>query len=145
MARYDDDDDLDERPRRNREREDDDRDYAKPRKKSNLGLILGIVAGLLFLVCGGVGLLFLVGGVGMFNATRSVRDAADRAKASNDSKQIAIGIQNYADGNRAFPTNSYSPDGKPLLSWRVHILPYIEQPQAFNDVFHAHLHVFASS
>jgi len=23
--------------------------------------------------------------------------------------------------------------------------PYIEQPQAFNDVFHAHLHVFASS
>src|SRR5262249_9818585 len=25
------------------------------------------------------------------------------------------------------PGNSYGPDGKPLLSWRVHILPYVEE------------------
>ena len=114
------DDEYEDRPRRRREN-DDDRDRAPPRKKkSSLGLILGIVAGVLLLVCGG-------GGVGLYYATTSVRDAANRMKATNDAKQMAVGFHNYESTTGAFPTNSYSPDGKPLLSWRVHILPHIEQ------------------
>lgn len=121
-----DDDDFEERPRRRREENDDDRDYAPPRKKSSLGLILGIVAGLLFLVCG-------CGVVGIIFATRRVRDAADREEGANTAKLMVLGCQYYNSAIGAFPTNSYSADGKPLLSWRVHILPYIEQDNLYRQ------------
>jgi hypothetical protein len=47
--------------------------------------------------------------------------------AENNLKQIGLAIHNYHDANGQCPGNSYDKDGKPLLSWRVHILPYIEQ------------------
>ena len=47
--------------------------------------------------------------------------------AENNMKQIVLAMHNYADANGAFVSNSYDKDGKPLLSWRVHLLPYIEQ------------------
>jgi len=128
MARDTDDDEFEDRPRRRRDNDDDDdRDYAPPRKKgSSIGLILGIIAGILVLVCGG-------GFAGLYFATSSVRDAANRMKATNDAKQIGIGIDNYESAHGAFPTNSYSQDGKPLLSWRVHILPFIEQENLYRQ------------
>ena len=45
-------------------------------------------------------------------------------------------MHNYHDTFRAFPA-AYSVDenGKPLLSWRVHILPYIEASNLY-DQFH---------
>lgn len=124
----DDDDDFEDQPRRRSKRDDDDdRDYAPPRKKgANIGLILGIVAGILILVCGG-------GGLGLYFATQGVRDAANRMKATNDARQINLGVSNYQSVHGAFPTNSYSPDGKPLLSWRVHILPFIEQENLYRQ------------
>ena len=37
-------------------------------------------------------------------------------------------MHNYEYANKHFPLPaSRSPDGKPLLSWRVHILPYLGQ------------------
>lgn len=58
-----------------------------------------------------------------------VREAAARAVSANNLKQIAIAFHNYHGQKRAFPAHAiYSKDGKtPLLSWRVAILPYIEQ------------------
>jgi hypothetical protein len=48
--------------------------------------------------------------------------------AENNMKQITLAIINYADANGGrMPANTYDSDGKPLLSWRVQILPYIEQ------------------
>ena len=68
-------------------------------------------------------------------AVGAAQDAAQRAQASNNLKQIALAWHNYHDTFRGFPRDSYDADGKPLLSWRVHILPYIEQ-QALYEQFH---------
>jgi hypothetical protein len=53
--------------------------------------------------------------------------------AENNLKQIGLAIHNYHDVNGQCPGNSYDKDGKPLLSWRVHILPYIEQQAVYNQ------------
>jgi hypothetical protein len=49
----------------------------------------------------------------------------------NNLKQILLALHNYHDVNGKFPTNTYDKDGKPLLSWRVAILPYIEQAAVY--------------
>jgi hypothetical protein len=53
--------------------------------------------------------------------------------SENNLKQIGLAIHNYHDTNGQCPSNSYDKDGKPLLSWRVHILPYIEQQNVYNQ------------
>ncbi len=53
----------------------------------------------------------------------------------NNLKQIGLAMHNYYHANKHFPLPaSRSPDGKPLLSWRVHILPYIGQKFALQAV-----------
>jgi hypothetical protein len=112
-------DDDDDRPRRSRRDDDDDDDRPPPRrKKSNLALILGIVFGVLFLLCAG-------GGVAIYYAVKSAGGAIERVTSHNDMQQIGLGVMSYEGAKGDLPTNSYSPDGKPLLSWRVHILPYL--------------------
>jgi hypothetical protein len=65
-------------------------------------------------------------------ATRKIRDAARAAQSSNNLKQIAIAMHGYHDVNNGFPPAAVcDKNGKPMLSWRVLILPYIEQ----NDLY----------
>ncbi|WP_254508759.1 DUF1559 family PulG-like putative transporter [Anatilimnocola floriformis] len=65
-----------------------------------------------------------------------MRSAAGQAQSMNNLKQIALAMHNYADANGKFPgAASLSKDGKPLLSWRVHILPFVEQEALFKE-FH---------
>ncbi|HEY1859310.1 MAG TPA: DUF1559 domain-containing protein [Gemmataceae bacterium] len=65
-----------------------------------------------------------------------IRDAAKRMQSVNNMKQIALAMHNYHDANTKFPAAySVDKDGKPLLSWRVHILPYIEQDNLYKE-FH---------
>lgn len=71
----------------------------------------------------------------MLPAVQSARQAARRAQATNNLKQIGLAFQNYHDVFRRFPTSTYDKDGKPLLSWRVHILPFVEA-QALYQQFH---------
>jgi RNA polymerase sigma factor (sigma-70 family) len=52
---------------------------------------------------------------------------ADQELCSNSLKQIMLAIHNYAAANNVLPHDITDKDGKPLLSWRVEILPYIEQ------------------
>jgi hypothetical protein len=69
-------------------------------------------------------------------AVDSARDAAWRTQRMNNYKQIAIAMHNYHDAHKSLPAAaSYDDNGRPLLSWRVHILPYLEQ-QALYDEFH---------
>ena len=64
------------------------------------------------------------------------RDAARRTQSMNNLKQIALAMHIYYDAHKHFPAAaSCGPDGKPLLSWRVYILPFIEQKPLF-DQFH---------
>lgn len=68
-------------------------------------------------------------------AVQSARSAAQRAQATNELKQIALGMINFHDLHRKFPSRAIvDKQGKPLLSWRVQILPYLDQ-QALYDKF----------
>ena len=50
-------------------------------------------------------------------------------------KQLALAMFNY-DANSHFPAAAvYDKNGKPLLSWRVMVLPYIEQDALYKE-FH---------
>jgi hypothetical protein len=55
------------------------------------------------------------------------------AKSSNNLKQIALAFHNYNDTFGEMPTNARSKDQKPLLSWRVQILPFIEQDHLYKE------------
>ena len=67
-------------------------------------------------------------------AVQSARGAARRVESSNNLKQIALAFHNYTDTYRSFPPRySTDKDGKPLLSWRVYLLPFIEQNQLFEQ------------
>lgn len=69
-------------------------------------------------------------------AVRAAREAARRSVRVNNFKQIALAMHNYHDAKKSFPpAASYDAAGKPLLSWRVMILPYIEQQELYNQ-FH---------
>jgi RNA polymerase sigma factor (sigma-70 family) len=55
-------------------------------------------------------------------------EARLRSASMNNLKQILLAMHNYHDVNNHFPAPAvYSPDGKALLSWRVELLPYLEQ------------------
>ncbi len=66
-------------------------------------------------------------------ALRSSQFAAQRAQSTNNLKQIGLALANYESANGHFPADIRGKDGKPLLSWRVQILPYIEQVGMFNE------------
>lgn len=62
--------------------------------------------------------------------------AAARAQSVNNLKQIALAMHNYHEQRGSFPPAAiYSKTGKPLLSWRVALLPYLEQGNLYRQ-FH---------
>jgi len=64
------------------------------------------------------------------------RASAARVQSMNNLKMLALALHNYYNANKHFPLPaSSSKDGKPLLSWRVYILPYLEQDSLFRQ-FH---------
>lgn len=67
-------------------------------------------------------------------AVQAARSAARRAQSMNNLKQIVLALHNYHDVYQHFPPQ-YSTDaeGKPLLSWRVHILPFLEQQALYRQ------------
>lgn len=68
-------------------------------------------------------------------AVDKVRGSAERMKDSNNLKQIALAFHNYHDVNGRFPPQdgARSDNKKSLLSWRVHLLPYIEQDNLYKQ------------
>lgn len=67
-------------------------------------------------------------------AVTQARVAARRAQATNNLKQLALAMHNYADVNRSFPPAVlYGPDGKTPYSWRVALLPYLEQAPLYQQ------------
>jgi prepilin-type processing-associated H-X9-DG protein len=69
-------------------------------------------------------------------AVQAARDAARRMSSSNNMKQIMLAIYNFESAYRKFPERvTRDKAGAPLLSWRVAILPYIEQNNLYQQ-FH---------
>jgi prepilin-type processing-associated H-X9-DG protein len=66
----------------------------------------------------------------------AARDRARAVQAVNQLKQLGLGLLNYESVSSAFPAaGSTKVDGAPRLSWRVHILPYVEE-EALYSKFH---------
>lgn len=64
------------------------------------------------------------------------REAARRSVGRNNLKQILLALYNYHDVHKHFPPAVVmGPDGKTPHSWRVAILPYLDQ-QALYDEYH---------
>lgn len=74
-------------------------------------------------------------GQGGANSSSPVENAAGLAKSRNNLKQIALAMHMYHDKNGAFPAYANHAGGKPLLSWRVHLLPYLGQEALYKE-FH---------
>ena len=76
------------------------------------------------------------------SAIGAARGSAQKAESSNNMKQIAIALHNWADvhsrddrfGTRFPPPVIYGKDGKGKVphSWRVEMLPYLEQIDLYN-------------
>jgi len=67
---------------------------------------------------------------GLFgDPSRGSLSLTERAVTTNNLKQIALALHNYEHANGTLPPAGLTPpgDGKPLLSWRVALLPYLEQ------------------
>lgn len=72
----------------------------------------------------------------MAPAIPSIRIEPTRMKSSNNMKQIMLAFHNYHSSYRELPVSAITDgNGKPLLSWRVAILPFIEQQPLYNQ-FH---------
>jgi hypothetical protein len=66
----------------------------------------------------------------------SARRAARRTQSANNLRQLGLAMLNHESATRRFPAAYISDEeGKPLLSWRVQILPYIEEARLY-DEFH---------
>ena len=69
-------------------------------------------------------------------AVQAARGAARRMQSSNNLKMIGLAMHNYYDVNQKLPPQANSgPDGKRLLSWRVHLLPFLEEGALYQQ-FH---------
>lgn len=69
-------------------------------------------------------------------AVQSAREAARRMSSSNNLRQIMLSLLNYESAYREFPGRVVkSEDGQPLLSWRVMVLPFLDEEELFKE-FH---------
>jgi hypothetical protein len=59
-------------------------------------------------------------------------DGQKRVRSVNNLKQIALAFHNHHDANGQFPNVLRDDQGTPTLSWRVAILPYLEQNELYN-------------
>ncbi|HEV7225923.1 MAG TPA: DUF1559 domain-containing protein, partial [Pirellulales bacterium] len=67
-------------------------------------------------------------------AVMAARTAAQRAQSQNNMKQLMLAMHNYADVNKHFPAAVIiGPDGKTPHSWRVALLPYLEQEPLYRQ------------
>jgi RNA polymerase sigma factor (sigma-70 family) len=63
-----------------------------------------------------------------------LREAAARSQSANNIKQIGLAFHNYHDSFGMIPQEIFSKDGKKaLLSWRIAILPFIEQEALYKE------------
>jgi len=95
-----------------------------PKKKKHFTLVE------LLVVVAIIGLLVSL----LIPATRSSRGAALRMSCSNNLKHIGLGLHAYYDEYGGLPPAS-TPDenGQPMHSWRVLILPFIEQQELYEQ------------
>jgi len=89
-------------------------------------VVLVVAAVLGLFVCGGVALLL--------PAVQAAREAARQSQCTNNLKQIALALHNYHDTYGRFPSAvTTDKDGRPMHSWRVAILPFLQQRPLYDQ------------
>ena len=106
---------------------------SEPREKSSGGSSSATIAIIAVAACVvmffGVGLLIAL----LLPAVQQAREAARRTQCKNNLKQIGLALHNYHDTFRLFPAAHLNDlEGEPKLSWRVSILPYLDEPARYN-------------
>jgi prepilin-type processing-associated H-X9-DG protein len=67
-------------------------------------------------------------------AAQKMRSSAKRMTSANNLKQIALAMHNYKSVHNCFPPAVImGPDGKTPHSWRVELLPYLDQDQLYQS------------
>jgi hypothetical protein len=66
-------------------------------------------------------------------AVRAAQESAQRSQSANNLKQIMLALHNYHDTYRGLPPAHTFADKKPGLSWRVLILPFIEEGKLYEE------------
>ena len=61
-------------------------------------------------------------------------DYTQRQRSLKNLKAIAVALHAFHDTHNRFPTDVTDKDGKPLLSWRVELLPYLEEDNLFKQL-----------
>jgi len=94
------------------------------RKSSGTSVVLIVAGAALFglLLCGGILAALLL------PAVQQAREAARRSQCKNNLKMIGLALHNYHDMYNSFPPAFVADEnGNPMHSWRVLILPFIDQ------------------
>jgi RNA polymerase sigma factor (sigma-70 family) len=67
-------------------------------------------------------------------AAAPLESASVQMKVANNLKQVGLAMHNYPKADGRFPAPATKgPDGKPLLSWRVAILPYLNEGELYQS------------
>ncbi len=68
-------------------------------------------------------------------AVASARESARRMQNANNFKQLALGMLMYEAAHRYLPSPyTVNEDGKRLHSWRVALLPYLEEQELYDQI-----------
>ena len=63
-----------------------------------------------------------------------IENSANSSKASNNFKMCALALHSFESENAHFPNDISDANGKLLLSWRVQILPYLDQSKLYEQI-----------
>lgn len=65
---------------------------------------------------------------------RRIREAAQRTNSMNNIRQLMLAMHNFESNYRSFPPQALSnKEGQKLLSWRVMILPFLEEGELYKQ------------
>lgn len=102
-----------------------------PQKSSALPIILIILAVVLVLTLAACGILVAL----LLPAVQAARDAARRMSDQNGMKQVGLAMHIYHDVYNTLPTPIVTnSEGTDVWSWRVSMLPYIEQQNIYDRI-----------
>jgi hypothetical protein len=123
--------------KKHRSHDDEERPKKKKRKqqKSNKGVIIGVSTAAGLLLVGAIVAFVMIGN--RPSKVEGIGDPVDQLKEANLSydnlKRIGIGMMNFNDATNFFPNDIYNSKGEPILSWRVAILPYIDESALYRE------------
>ena len=72
--------------------------------------------------------------VSMTKSPKELAEAMQQAQTMNNLKNLALGLLNHEAAHGAFPPQAkFDTEGKPLLSWRVLLLPILGEAELYNE------------